>query len=163
MVQISFESGRKYWASRSSVLSFTHAAHSFICSACLACALHCAHSFAGSLTLELVEKRIIDFSKSGCSEPQCAVSLTPPPGCVVGAMSWRYWRGDLHPNYLPPALLHRRGDFTPQFWNRCLAKPAAEWEWSFRKLVNGFTPLNDAAERAVKFGSDFNSVIPHDR
>ena len=34
---------------------------------------------------------------------------------------------------------------------------------SFRKLVNGFTPLNDAAERAVKFGSDFNGVITHDR
>ena len=34
---------------------------------------------------------------------------------------------------------------------------------SFRKLVNGFTPLNDAAERAVKMGSDFNGVITYDR
>ena len=55
-------------------------------------------------------------------------------------------------------------NFEPSF----LAKLAVEWEIddnfrSFRKLVNGFTPLNDAAERAVKFGSDFNSVIPHDR
>ena len=49
-----------------------------------------------------------------------------------------------------------------------LSKPASEWETdanfqAFRKLVNGFTPLNDAAERAVKFGSDFNGVITHDR
>ena len=55
-------------------------------------------------------------------------------------------------------------NFEPSF----LAKPAAEWEMddnfrSFRKLVNGFTPLNDAAERAVKFGSDFEGVITHDR
>ena len=39
-----------------------------------------------------------------------------------------------------------------------------EWEAddnyrSFRKLVNGFSPVNDAAERAVKFASDFNGRI----
>ena len=34
---------------------------------------------------------------------------------------------------------------------------------SFRKLVNGFSPLNDPAERAVKFGSDFNNVLTHNR
>ena len=31
-----------------------------------------------------------------------------------------------------------------------------------RELVNGFNPLNDAAERAVKFGSNFNGVITYD-
>ena len=46
--------------------------------------------------------------------------------------------------------------------------PASELETdanfqAFRKLVNGFTPLKDTAERAVKFGSDFNGVITHDR
>ena len=30
---------------------------------------------------------------------------------------------------------------------------------SFRNLVNGFSPVNDAAERAVKFASDFNGAI----
>ena len=33
---------------------------------------------------------------------------------------------------------------------------------SVRKLVNSFTPLNDAAERAVEFGSDYNGVITND-
>ena len=42
-----------------------------------------------------------------------------------------------------------------------------EWEdlesfQDFRKLVNGFLPINDAAERAVKFVSDFNGKITRD-
>ena len=53
--------------------------------------------------------------------------------------------------------------FDPSF----LAKPAKEWKSDanysdFCTLVNGFTPLNDAAERAVKFGSDFSGKITHD-
>ena len=33
--------------------------------------------------------------------------------------------------------------------------------WFFRKLVNGFSPLNDPAERAVKFCLDFNNILTH--
>ena len=50
--------------------------------------------------------------------------------------------------------------FDPTF----ISKPAVEWEdfpnyQEFRKLVNGFKPINDAAERAVKLVSDFNGRI----
>ena len=50
--------------------------------------------------------------------------------------------------------------FEPTF----LGSPASEWGsdgnyQSFQKLVNGFSPVNDAAERAVKFASDFNGRI----
>ena len=48
-----------------------------------------------------------------------------------------------------------------------IAKPAKEWDGNdnyeaFKSLVNGFSPLNDAAERAVKFASDFNGAITRD-
>ena len=50
--------------------------------------------------------------------------------------------------------------FDPTF----LAKPATEWAndddyKAFQKLVNGFSPINDIAERAVKFASDFHGKI----
>lgn len=50
--------------------------------------------------------------------------------------------------------------FDPTF----LSKPAREWAADenyadFRKLVNSFSPVNDVAERAVKFASDFNGKI----
>ena len=53
--------------------------------------------------------------------------------------------------------------FEPTF----LAKPVDEWEGdenykAFKSLVNAFSPLNDAAERAVKFASDFNGSITLD-
>ena len=48
-----------------------------------------------------------------------------------------------------------------------LAKPAAEWASDdsyklFCSLVDGFFPVNDAGERAVKFASDFNGKITLD-
>ena len=50
--------------------------------------------------------------------------------------------------------------FEPTF----LGLPASKWASDgnyklFRELVNGFLPVNDAAERAVKFASDFNGRI----
>ena len=46
------------------------------------------------------------------------------------------------------------------------SKPVNAWDddenYQYSKLVNGFTPLNDAAERAVMFGSDFSGAITHD-
>ena len=50
--------------------------------------------------------------------------------------------------------------FEPTF----LSRPVGEWMGDdnysdFQKLVNGFSPVNDAAERAVKFASDFNGAI----
>ena len=58
---------------------------------------------------------------------------------------------------------HQLCNFDPTF----LSKPAVKWEddanfQDFRKLVNGFSPINDAAERAVKFVSDFNGKITRD-
>ena len=48
-----------------------------------------------------------------------------------------------------------------------LEKPVDEWNddasyKSFKELVNSFSPVNDAGERAVKFASDFNGKITHD-
>ena len=48
-----------------------------------------------------------------------------------------------------------------------LSKPVDEWNddasyKSFKDLVNSFSPVNDAGERAVKFASDFNGCITHD-
>ena len=62
-------------------------------------------------------------------------------------------------NYIPSQLCK----LDPTF----LDKPVAEWDAdeSFRRfsfLVNGFTPVNDAGERAVKFASDFNGAITQD-
>ena len=53
--------------------------------------------------------------------------------------------------------------FEPSF----LSKPAKEWKGdanfqSFCQLVDGFTPLNDAAERVVKFASDINNALTRD-
>ena len=54
--------------------------------------------------------------------------------------------------------------FEPAF----LAKPVADWKndvnyLAFKTLVNGFSPVNDAGERAVKFASDFNGAITRDK
>ena len=48
-----------------------------------------------------------------------------------------------------------------------LAKPAQEWPLDdsykhFCSLVDGFSPVNDAGERAVKFAADFNGAITRD-
>lgn len=53
--------------------------------------------------------------------------------------------------------------FEPSF----LSSPVENWHTngnyhSFCALVNGFSPLNDAGERAVKFASDFNGAITRD-
>ena len=59
-----------------------------------------------------------------------------------------------------PAFTFQLCQFEPSF----LGKPAVEWNadgnyQDFRALVNGFSPLNDAGERAVKFAADFNGKI----
>ena len=52
--------------------------------------------------------------------------------------------------------------FEPSF----ISKPVSEWNndenyHAFCTLVKGFSPVNDAAERAVKFASDFGGAITH--
>jgi hypothetical protein len=62
-----------------------------------------------------------------------------------------------------PSLFNQLCHLEPTF----LKKPAADWKTDetytrFCFLVNGFSPVNDAGERAVKFAADFNGAICHD-
>ena len=75
--------------------------------------------------------------------------------------------------YNDSALHHFIDEESWLFFNVCgleptfLTRPPSEWSQDssyvrFKHLVRGFTPLNDAGERAVKLGSDFHGSLAKD-